>query len=134
MTRTGIRTRSKRGDPAKKIVPIFVQTYTDAAFQAASTEQTSIKSLRGKYIGEIEVLKPGTNTPAGCAVYAVSAEAAVYLKIVGKVDLGKEKEKAEASLSEGKGKVEKNYGCRRLQEGRAGDQREGSEESEGCGE
>jgi valyl-tRNA synthetase len=86
---------------------IFVQTYSDSAFQTASTEKTSIKSLGGKYVGEIEILKPGTNTPAGCAVYAVSAEAAVYLKIVGTVDLGKEKEKAEASLAEAKGRVEK---------------------------
>jgi valyl-tRNA synthetase len=37
----------------------------------------------------------------------VSAEAAVYLKILGQVDLGKEKQKAEASLAEAKSKVEK---------------------------
>jgi valyl-tRNA synthetase len=86
---------------------IFVQTYSDAAFQTASAEQTSIKSLGGKYVGEIEILKTGAITPAGCAVYAISAEAAVYLKIVGKVDLGNEKEKAEASLAEARGKVEK---------------------------
>ena len=52
------------------------------------------------------ILKPGTNTPAGCAVYAASAEAAVYLKMVRNANLGK-KEKAEASLLEAKGKVEK---------------------------
>ena len=86
---------------------IFVQTFSDAAFQTASAEHTSIQSLGGKYVGNIEILKPGANTPAGCAVYTVSAEAAVYLKIVGKVDLGKEKEKAEANLAEAKGKVEK---------------------------
>jgi valyl-tRNA synthetase len=86
---------------------IFVQTFSDDAFQTASAEQTSIKSLGGKYVGGIEILKPGASTPEGCAVYAVSAEAAVYLKIVGKVDLSKEKEKAEASLTEAKGKVEK---------------------------
>ena len=86
---------------------IFVQTYSYSAFQTTNAEKTSIKSLGGKYVGEIEILKPGASTPAGCAVYAVSAEAAVYLKIVGKVDLGKEKEKAEASLAQARSKVEK---------------------------
>ena len=86
---------------------IFVQTYSDSAFQTASAEKTSIKSLGGKYVGEIVILGPGACTPAGCAVYTVSAEAAVYLKIVDRVDLGKEKEKAEASLAQAQSKVEK---------------------------
>ena len=87
---------------------IFVQTYSDSAFDTAFTEETSIKSLGGKYVGEVSILRPGkTQPPAGCAVYAVSAEAAVYLKIVGKVNIGKEKEKAQASLAGAKEKVDK---------------------------
>ena len=87
---------------------IFIQTYSDSAFETASAEQTSITSLGGKYVGDISILKPGTsNPPAGCAVYAVSAEAAVYLKIVGKVDLAQEQERAVASRVEAEAKVEK---------------------------
>ena len=103
----GIRSMLAQYNFKEPTSDIFVQTYSDAAFQTASAEQTSIKSLGGKYVGEIEILKPGASTPAGCAVYAVSAEAAVYLKIVGKVDLGREKDKAEASLGQARAKVEK---------------------------
>lgn len=88
---------------------IFVQTYSDAAFQTASAEQTSIKSLGGKYVGDTTILRPSNadTPPAGCAVYAVSAQAAVYLKIVGKVDLGKERDKANGSLAAARDKVDK---------------------------
>jgi valyl-tRNA synthetase len=94
-------------DFKEKTNDIFVQTYSDDAFQTASAEQTSIKSLGGKYVDGIEILQPGSATPEGCAVYAVSADAAVYLRILGKVDIGKEKDKAEASLVDARGKVEK---------------------------
>lgn len=103
----GIRSMLAQYEFKEKTNEIFVQTYSDAAFQTANTEETSIKSLGGKYVGGIEILKPGARTPEGCAVYAVSAEAAVYLRILGKVDLGKEKQKAEASLAEATSKVEK---------------------------
>ncbi len=100
---------------------IYIQTYSPSAFETASAERTSIKSLAGKYVGDIEILPPTTSSndpdkeqanstsavPAGCAVSPVSSEAAVYLQIVGKVDLGKEKEKAEQSLAEATAKVEK---------------------------
>lgn len=103
----GIRSLLAQYDFKEKTNDIFVQTYTPAAFQMASAEQTSVRSLGGKYVGGVEMLEPGARTPEGCAVYAVSAEAAVYLKIVDRVDLSKEKDKAEASLVEARGKVEK---------------------------
>ena len=103
----GIRSMLAQYNFKEPTSDIFVQTYSDVAHQTANAEQISIKSLGGKYVGEIEILKPGASTPAGCTVYAVSAEAAVYLKIVGKVDLEKEKEKAEASLMQARAKVEK---------------------------
>ena len=99
---------------------IYIQTYSESAFDTATTEQTSIKSLGGKYVGPIKILAPFSSSasrdnatplqqqqPAGCAVSPISEEAAVYLKIVGKVDLGREREKAEQSLAEAKAKVEK---------------------------
>ena len=88
---------------------ISIQTYCQSAFDTASAECASIKSLGGKYVGKIEILSPYSKDtpPAGCAVSPVSEEAAVYLKIVGKVDLGREKEKTGQSLEEAKAKVEK---------------------------
>jgi valyl-tRNA synthetase len=88
---------------------ISIQTYSQPAFNTASAEQTSIQSLGGKYVGNIEILSPSSKDtpPAGCAVSPVSEEAAVYLQIVGKVDLGREKDKAGQSLAEAKAKVEK---------------------------
>ena len=87
---------------------LFIQTTDPKSYDTAQRELTSIKSLGGKYVGNIEVLGPDNkNAPRGCAVYAVSAEAAVYLKIAGLVDLGKEREKAETQLVEAKEKIKK---------------------------
>jgi valyl-tRNA synthetase len=91
---------------------LFIQTYSPSAFDTASAEQTSIKSLGGKYAGSIEIMpltlsSKATSPPAGCTVSPVGADAAVYLKIVGKVDLKREKERAEQSLAEASAKVEK---------------------------
>lgn len=93
---------------------IYIQTYSQSAFETASAERTSIISLGGKYVGAIDILPPptsssnkGNDVPPGCAVSPITEEAAVYLGIVGKVDLGQEKAKAEQSLTEAKGKVEK---------------------------
>lgn len=87
---------------------LFIQTTDQRSYETAQRELTSIKSLGGKYVGSVEVLGPDNkNAPRGCAVYAVSAEAAVYLRIAGLVDLGKEREKAEVQLAEAKEKIKK---------------------------
>lgn len=99
---------------------IYIQTYSAAAFETASAERTSITSLGGKYVGTVNILPPpssssastpqstnSTTIPPGCAVSPISEEAAVYLQIVGKVDLSIEKAKAEQTLAEAKAKVEK---------------------------
>ena len=90
---------------------IFVQTFEKDAYELAVTEKASIKSLGGKYAGNIKILPPTQSSrPSGCAVFPVGARAAVFLHVAGKIDIGKEKEKAEASLNEAKnklGKIEK---------------------------
>lgn len=87
---------------------LYIQTYNDSSFETANAELTSIKSLGGKFVGNLEVLPPSNQgAPKGCAVFAVSADAAVYLRIAGRVDLAKEKEKAETQLNNAKGKVAK---------------------------
>lgn len=88
---------------------VLIQTYSDAACTTATSQSTSIKSLSGKTCGEITILPPSsaTNPPAGCALQSINADAAVFLKIVGRVDLDEEKRKRETKLDEAKGKVEK---------------------------
>jgi valyl-tRNA synthetase len=88
---------------------LIVQTYTDSAFKTASEEKTTIKSLGGKYAGEIEVLPPsaGAAPPAGCALQSINADAAVFLKIVGRIDVAEELKKTEKSIEDAKARAEK---------------------------
>ena len=88
---------------------ITIQTYSDAALKTVTEQQTSLKSLGGKYCGYIEILPPSTNAspPAGCALQSINADAAVYLKIVGRIDLSEELKKREKSLEDAKAKVDK---------------------------
>lgn len=88
---------------------LIVQTYSDTAYKTASAESASIKSLGGKYAGNVEVLPPSSSStpPAGCALQSISTEAAVYLKIVGRIDLGEETKRRQKSLEDAKAKVDK---------------------------
>ena len=88
---------------------LIVQTYSESAFQTASAERTSIKSLGGKYAGEIEVLPPSAESspPGGCALQSINADAAVYLKIVGRIDIDAELKKRLKGIEDAKAKVEK---------------------------
>ncbi|KAL1967143.1 hypothetical protein VTN77DRAFT_3434 [Rasamsonia byssochlamydoides] len=77
---------------------IIIQAHDPVSHQTISEEVTSIKSLGGKYVGEITVLSPENKTrPAGCVVSPVGAQAAVYLKVSKEVALEQE-EKAKINL------------------------------------
>ncbi|OCT49241.1 Valine--tRNA ligase, mitochondrial [Cladophialophora carrionii] len=88
---------------------LIIQTYAESAFKTASEEKTSIKSLSGKYAGEIEVLPPAADAlpPAGCALQSINADAAVYLKIVGRIDVAEELKKREKSIEDAKARADK---------------------------
>ncbi|KMU74350.1 valyl-tRNA synthetase, partial [Coccidioides immitis RMSCC 3703] len=61
---------------------IKIQTYNASSHKTIRDEVSSIKSLSGKYIGEISVLGPdNTIPPPGCVVSTVGANAAVYLEV-----------------------------------------------------
>ncbi|USW54204.1 Putative aminoacyl-tRNA synthetase, class I, valine-tRNA ligase [Septoria linicola] len=64
----------------------FVRPLNDEAAATASAQHSSIKTLSGKYLKDLTVLKTGEIAPAGTAVYPVSAAAAVYVQLKGKVD------------------------------------------------
>lgn len=77
---------------------IIIQTYNSASYKTVSEQVTSIKSLGGKYVGEISVSGPeNKSAPSGCVVSTVGADAAVYLRVSKEVALQQE-EKAKANL------------------------------------
>jgi valyl-tRNA synthetase len=84
---------------------IIVATYDASTYKTATAEKTSIKSLGGKYVGDIKIQEPGSAAPEKCAVYPVGAQAAVYLSLAGQETAMREK--ALAGLAEAKSKVEK---------------------------
>jgi len=104
----GVRTLLAQYGFNKSPGDLFVQTTDQKSYDTAQRDLTSIKSLGGKNVGAVEILGPDNKeAPRGCAVYAVSAEAAVYLRIAGMVDLGREKDKAETQLAEAREKITK---------------------------
>lgn len=88
---------------------LIIQTYSETAFKTVSDERTSLKSLGGKYAGEIEVLPPSSASlpPAGCALQSINADAAVYLKVAGKIDLSEELKTRAKGVEDAKARMEK---------------------------
>ncbi|PGG98954.1 valine-tRNA ligase [Helicocarpus griseus UAMH5409] len=77
---------------------IKIQTYDETSYNTVKDEVHIVKSLGGKYVGDIEVLGPeNTTPPAGCVLSVVSAQAAVYMKVSDEVRLEQE-EKAKVNL------------------------------------
>jgi len=74
----------------------FVLALDKTSFSTASAQHAAIKVLSGKSISDLEILGPDDKKPEGCAVFPVSANAAVYVHVKGRVDIDKEIEKASA--------------------------------------
>lgn len=78
---------------------IIVQAHDPTSHATISEELTAIKSLSGKYVGNISVQDLENKTrPAGTVVSPVGAAAAVYLKVTKEVALEQE-EKAKDRLA-----------------------------------
>lgn len=70
------------------------------AHDTVSAQLSAIESLCGKVPVHLSILKPGDASPAGCAVFPVSACASVHLDIKDRVqDGGKEAEKSKVRLA-----------------------------------
>ncbi|KAH8700995.1 valyl-tRNA synthetase [Talaromyces proteolyticus] len=86
---------------------LVLACYNDTSYKTVSDEVVSIKSLGGKYAGEISILGPENKTrPSGCVVSPIGADAAVYLKVSKQVALERE-EKARASLAKAQDVISK---------------------------
>jgi valyl-tRNA synthetase len=87
----------------------YILPLNQTAYDTASAQLASIKSLSSKTPIDINVLPVGSAGPAGSAVFPVSAEANVYLEVKDRVqDAGKEVEKFKAKLAEAKRDQESN--------------------------
>ncbi len=78
----------------------YVQALEKHTFATASAQQAAIKSLSGKSLDSLTILGPEDPKPAGCAVFTVSANAAVYVHVKGRIDIDKETEKTKLKLKQ----------------------------------
>ncbi|KAK4890586.1 hypothetical protein LTR27_010748 [Elasticomyces elasticus] len=77
----------------------LVQASNDKAYKTASAEAPAIKSLSGKYVSTVTVLKASDLLPAKCSVYPVSADVAVFLELPGEVDADAEIKRMKPKLT-----------------------------------
>ncbi|TPX15406.1 uncharacterized protein E0L32_004386 [Thyridium curvatum] len=77
---------------------VFVQTFDETAHRTATEQIQAIKSLCGKGIASLEILDSAAARPHGCVAFPVSASAAVYLHVRGRVDIDAEITKAKSKL------------------------------------
>ena len=77
---------------------VYVQALDATSYKTASAEVQSIRALSGKGVTHIEVLSVSQPAPTGCAVFAVSASAAVFLEVKGRVDIDVEITKAQTKM------------------------------------
>lgn len=87
-----------------------IQLFTPSALSTCKSEIASIKSLSGKaMLGDaaISILSATDSKPAGCVVQSVSASAAVYLLVKGRIDIDAEIKKGKEKLAAAQEGLEK---------------------------
>lgn len=89
------------------ILLVYIQTYDSTSHGTVTSQTQSIKSLCGKGVSTIHILSPKELRPAGCVVFSVSASAAVFLYVKGRVDIDNEISKAAKKLEKTKAGIEK---------------------------
>jgi valyl-tRNA synthetase len=77
---------------------LIIQTLNKTADETIAQELPAIKSLSGKNWSSIDVISSSDSAPTGCAVYAVSTEAAVFLKLQGDINITEEIKKAQVKM------------------------------------
>ena len=78
----------------------YVQPYDHAAHATASREEAAIKTLGGRNLASITIMKPQSENPKGCLVFPVGAKAAVWVHVEGRINPAEEIQKAEKKLKE----------------------------------
>ncbi|CAJ2501037.1 Uu.00g038900.m01.CDS01 [Anthostomella pinea] len=86
---------------------VFVQSYDDTAHKTVSEQVQSIKSLSGKGVTSVEVLSGSDGRPSGCVAFPVSSSAAVFVHVMGRVDMDSEITKATKKLEKTRATIAK---------------------------
>ena len=88
-----------------------IQLFTSSAFSTCKSQIAAIRSLSGKaMLGEsasISILSTTDSKPPGCVVQSVSASAAVYLLVKGRIDIDAEIKKGKEKLAAAQEVLEK---------------------------
>lgn len=85
---------------------VYVQAFDTTAFSTVTEQTPSIKSLC-KGVTSVNVLPSTESRPAGCVAFPVSAQAVVYLRVTGRVDIDSEITKANKKLEKTRAGVQK---------------------------
>lgn len=75
-----------------------IQTLNSTAHTTITQELLSIKSLSGKNWVTIDIIDASADAPKGTAVYAVSTDASVFLRLEGDIDIEEEIKRAQGKL------------------------------------
>lgn len=88
----------------------YVLPLSSAAHATAAEQQAAIRTLAGpqRALASLTILAHGADKPKGCAVFPVSADAAVYVHVKDLIDVDAEIEKAKAKLARASETVRKN--------------------------
>ncbi len=87
--------------------PVFIQTFTPESQETVTSQMQSIRSLSGKGVSTVHTLVSSDARPPGCVSFVVSAAAAVFLHVKGRVDIDEEITKATKKLGKATGNIEK---------------------------
>lgn len=77
---------------------VYIQPANNSAFKIASEQISIIKSISGKNWKEITVIPHTEATPTSCAVFAVSTNTAVFLKLQGDINIDEEISKVQVKM------------------------------------
>jgi valyl-tRNA synthetase len=110
---------------------VIIQAFTATAEETCTAQSSSIKSLSGKAVRNVQILGPDAPRPGGCVAYPVSTEASVFLHVKGRVDMDAEIAKAQKKLDKANTNIQKQeknfndpgYQARASAEVREGDQK-----------
>jgi valyl-tRNA synthetase len=86
---------------------LYVQLFDSTAYQTCAQQIQSIRSLVGKGVSEIHLLRASEPKPQGCIPEPVSAAATAFLHIKGRVDLDQEIVKARIKMEKASEVVKK---------------------------
>lgn len=77
---------------------VIIQAHNEKSHTTCKEQVSSIKSLSGKAVKELNILGPEAPRPSGCVAYSVSTDASVFLHVKGRVDIDAEIAKAQKKI------------------------------------